>query len=115
MHTMTVSCSDPRVIPEQYFGLNRGGLSYLFFVRSRGDNALTANLVRGLPEAAVIRNAGGRASDALRSIATLDAIAGLSTIIVIHHTGKYGIAANDCLVLYNKARQLTRQQIVVLP
>jgi hypothetical protein len=22
---VTVSCSDPRVIPEQYFGLNRGG------------------------------------------------------------------------------------------
>jgi len=56
-----LSCSDPRVIPEQYFEMGRG-------------------------EAAIIRNAGGRASDAIRSICTLDAIVELGTIIVVHHT-----------------------------
>ena len=47
-----------------------------------------ANLTDWLSEAAVVRNAGGRATDALRSIATLDAIAGITAIIVVHHTGK---------------------------
>ncbi|OCK74953.1 carbonic anhydrase [Lepidopterella palustris CBS 459.81] len=59
--TVIISCSDPRVIPEQYFNLGRG-------------------------EAAVIRNAGGRASDAIRSLAALDAIANIGTVIIVHHT-----------------------------
>jgi carbonic anhydrase len=58
------------------------------------------HLIRGPSEAAIIRNAGGRASDSLRSIATLDAIGGLSTIIVVHHTGECGAAINDCLDIY---------------
>lgn len=95
---MAVSCSDPRVIPEQYFGLNRGGSSDL--ISRVGDHGVhIANLVCGLSEAAIIRNAGGRASDALRSIATLDAIAGLSTIIVVHHTGEYSTAIPDYFIL----------------
>jgi carbonic anhydrase len=56
-----VSCSDPRVIPEQYFNFGRG-------------------------EAAVIRNAGGRVVDAMRSINALDAIGNTGTVIVVHHT-----------------------------
>ncbi|OCL10080.1 carbonic anhydrase [Glonium stellatum] len=51
-----VTCSDPRVIPEQYF------------------------------EAAVIRNAGGRTSDAIRSLAALDTIGNTDTVIIVHHT-----------------------------
>lgn len=38
-------------------------------------------------ECAIIRNAGGRTSDALRSILALDAVGGTGTVIVIHHTG----------------------------
>ena len=87
---VSVSCSDPRVIPEQYFGLNRG-------------------------EAAIVRNAGGRASDALRSIATLDAIGGLSTIIVVHHTGKYRSRRMKTITIYLLQFQLTRAQIAVPP
>ena len=34
----------------------------------------------------MIRNAGGRASDALRSIIALDAIGNTDTVIVVHHT-----------------------------
>jgi hypothetical protein len=39
-------------------------------------------------EAAIIRNGGGRTSDALRSILDLDALGAMGTVIVIHHTGK---------------------------
>ncbi len=39
-------------------------------------------------EVPVVRNAGGRAMDAMRSLLVLDAVIGLGTIIVIHHTGK---------------------------
>ena len=39
-------------------------------------------------EAAVIRNAGGRAMDAIRSLIVLDSVINLGTIIVVHHTGK---------------------------
>jgi carbonic anhydrase len=62
--SVTVSCSDPRVIPEQYFNLNRN-------------------------EAAIIRNAGGRVVDAMRSINALDAIGNMGTLIIVHHTGMF--------------------------
>ena len=57
-----VTCSDSRVIPEQFFGFSRG-------------------------EYGVIRNAGGRAMDALRSVLILGGLAPGGTIIVVHHTG----------------------------
>ena len=39
-------------------------------------------------EAAVLSNAGGRVNaDALRSIYTLDSMAGVGTVVVVHHTG----------------------------
>jgi len=49
------------VIPEQYFNFGR-------------------------LESAVIRNAGGRVVDAMRSINALDAIGNLGSLIVVHHT-----------------------------
>lgn len=42
-----------------------------------------------LSQVAVIRNAGGRASDALRSLIAFDAIfqgSGIGTVLVVHHT-----------------------------
>ena len=57
----TVSCSDPRVIPEKFLGLESG-------------------------PTAVIRNAGGRASDAIRSLLVLHTINPLGLILVVHHT-----------------------------
>ncbi|KAH6663064.1 carbonic anhydrase [Halenospora varia] len=40
----------------------------------------------GPPPPVVIRNAGGRAGPALRSIICLDHLVGVGTIVVIHHT-----------------------------
>jgi len=37
---------------------------------------------------AVIRNAGGRAMDAMRSLQVLNAINPLGLIVVVHHTGR---------------------------
>lgn len=36
----------------------------------------------------MIRNAGGRAFDAIRSIAVLQTIGSIGTLVVMHHTGK---------------------------
>jgi carbonic anhydrase len=56
-----VSCADPRVIPEQIFGLNPG-------------------------EALVIRVIAGHPQNAMNDILALDAFLKLSDIIVVHHT-----------------------------
>jgi carbonic anhydrase len=58
---MIVSCADPRVIPEQIFGLNPG-------------------------EALVIRVIAGHPQNAINDILALDAFLKLSDIIVVHHT-----------------------------
>ena len=57
-----MSCSDPRVIPEKFMGVDAG------------------------PNA-VIRNAGGRAMDAMRTLQVLNTINPLGLIMVVHHTG----------------------------
>ncbi|KAH8651530.1 carbonic anhydrase [Tricladium varicosporioides] len=56
-----LSCCDPRVLPEKIFG----GIGM---------------------KASEIRNAGGRAGPALRSILCLDHLVGVGTVVVIHHT-----------------------------
>lgn len=59
----TVTCLDPRSVPEAFFGPDFRG--------------------------AVIRNAGGRATDdAVRSLTVLKALAGVKTVAVVHHTGR---------------------------
>ncbi|KAF2486029.1 carbonic anhydrase [Neohortaea acidophila] len=62
---MIITCADPRLNPYAIFGLDE-----------------TAQ--QRFP--VVIRNAGGRTFDALRSIAVLDAIGSPSTIVVMHHS-----------------------------
>ncbi|KAG4433619.1 hypothetical protein IFR05_010895 [Cadophora sp. M221] len=59
--TVVISCSDPRVHPTQFLDLD-------------------------FSEAAIIRNAGGRTSDVMRSLVDLDAVGSVGTVIVIHHT-----------------------------
>lgn len=66
--TIFLSCADPRVVPERMFNMD------------------------DQHPAGIIRNAGGRAFDAVRSLETLHAIAHLGNIIVVHHTGM----ANSC-------------------
>ena len=58
----SVSCFDARIHPNDFFGIKPG-------------------------EANILNNAGGRVDgDAIRSLVVLDSIAGVSTVIVIHHT-----------------------------
>lgn len=59
---MVLSCSDPRLNPYQILGI---------------DATLKATMVR---------NAGGRAFDAIRSLAVLQTIGDPGTIVVMHHT-----------------------------
>ena len=56
-----VTCMDARIIPSEAFGLKAG-------------------------DAHVIRNAGGRARDALRSLVISQRLLGTNEIAVIHHT-----------------------------
>ncbi|KAL6863541.1 carbonic anhydrase [Trichoderma novae-zelandiae] len=58
---MIVTCCDPRVLPDHFFG----GIGM---------------------KISEIRNAGGRASEALRSIICVDHMLGVGAVIVIHHT-----------------------------
>jgi carbonic anhydrase len=56
-----LTCMDARIIPSRAFGLEEG-------------------------DAHVIRNAGGRARDALRSLVISQRLLGTNEIVVIHHT-----------------------------
>lgn len=56
-----VTCMDARIVPSRQFGLEEG-------------------------DAHVIRNAGGRARDALRSLVISQRLLGTNEIAVIHHT-----------------------------
>ena len=56
-----VTCMDSRILPSRSFGLREG-------------------------DAHIIRNAGGRARDALRSLIISQRLLGTNEIVVIHHT-----------------------------
>jgi carbonic anhydrase len=56
-----LTCMDARIVPSKAFGLKEG-------------------------DAHVIRNAGGRARDALRSLVISERLLGTNEIVVIHHT-----------------------------
>src|SRR5437016_11622401 len=56
-----VACMDARLDPARILGLEEG-------------------------DAHVIRNAGGRAADALRSLVISEQLLGTNTIVIIHHT-----------------------------
>ncbi|KAL5093432.1 hypothetical protein Trisim1_011234 [Trichoderma cf. simile WF8] len=58
---MVVTCCDPRVLPDQFLG----GFGM---------------------KVSEVRNAGGRASEALRSLICVDHVLGVGAVIVIHHT-----------------------------
>ncbi|KAH6885436.1 carbonic anhydrase [Thelonectria olida] len=61
LHTIIVTCLDPRCVPETFFNLAAG-------------------------EVGVHRNAGGNIRDALRDISILDSLFSLKEICIIHHT-----------------------------
>lgn len=60
-----LSCSDPRLNPYQIFGIDP--------------------TVKGVT---MVRNAGGRAVDAVRTISVLQTIGNAKTVAIVHHTGK---------------------------
>jgi carbonic anhydrase len=60
-HTTVVTCMDARLLPSRFLGLEEG-------------------------DAHVIRNAGGRVQDALRSIVISQRLLGTNEVLVIHHT-----------------------------
>lgn len=43
----------------------------------------------------MVRNAGGRAFDAIRTLAALQTIGAPGTIVVMHHTGKGSLVATE--------------------
>jgi carbonic anhydrase len=61
-HVAVVTCMDARLLPSRFLGLEEG-------------------------DAHVIRNAGGSARDALRSLIISQRLLGTNEIAVIHHTG----------------------------
>ena len=60
-HVAVVTCMDARLDPAKFLGLHEG-------------------------EAHVIRNAGGRAADAIRSLVISQQLLGTREVVVIHHT-----------------------------
>ncbi len=40
-----------------------------------------------LVESSVIRTAGGRVKEALKSIIVMDKLIGIGTVVIVHHTG----------------------------
>jgi carbonic anhydrase len=77
--TIVVTCMDARLLPSRFLGLEEG-------------------------DAHVIRNAGGRVQDALRSIVISQRLLGTKEVLVIHHTdcGMLTFKNED---LYEKVRQ----------
>lgn len=75
-HVAIVTCMDARLIPSKALGLAEG-------------------------DAHVIRNAGGRARDALRSLIISQRLLGTNEVVVIHHT--------DCGMLTFTNEQLRSQ------
>jgi carbonic anhydrase len=74
-----VTCMDARIVPTRQFGLNEG-------------------------DAHVIRNAGGRAREALRSLVISQRLLGTNEIAVIHHTD-CGMQTFTNLDLHAKVKQ----------
>ncbi|KAH7379053.1 carbonic anhydrase [Cadophora sp. MPI-SDFR-AT-0126] len=65
-----VSCADARINPNEFLGLKHG-------------------------EAQVIRNAGGRAMDAFRSLQVMGTIIPISLVVVVHHSDCGGLNTTD--------------------
>ncbi|KAL6922434.1 hypothetical protein FSST1_006460 [Fusarium sambucinum] len=77
-----LTCSDARVDPRDYFGLKFG-------------------------ETLVIRNAGGRAVDAFRSLEVMGTIGSIDLIVVVHH--------NDCGRLFTTEEKIRSKLIQRAP
>ena len=82
---LVVSCSDPRINPYHILGIDTTLRKSLPLSCELHVQGAEANWSVG---ATMIRNAGGRVFDAIRTLAVLQNIGSPGTIVVIHHTGK---------------------------
>ena len=88
-HLLFVLCMDARIDPLRTLGLDTG-------------------------DAHIIRNAGGRVADALRSIAISQSMLGTEAVLIIHHT-KCGMAAPSDEVVRSAIRKTTGAWIPEIP
>ncbi|KAK1067219.1 hypothetical protein LTR74_006587 [Friedmanniomyces endolithicus] len=81
---VVVSCSDPRLNPYQILGIDQTlRISPCSLPGMKREDCANAS---GVIEATMVRNAGGRVFDALRTLAVLQTIGSPGTIVVMHHT-----------------------------
>jgi carbonic anhydrase len=80
---VVLSCSDPRLNPYQILGID-ATLSKVLRIHKQPSHNSSANKKT---EATMVRNAGGRAFDAIRTLSVLQTIGNPGTIVVMHHTG----------------------------
>lgn len=93
---VVLSCSDPRLNPYQILGIDST-------LSKSSSEALYPALVQvvlvyltdNASEATMVRNAGGRAFDAIRTLAVLQTIGNSGTIVVMHHTGMFPNVVNE--------------------
>jgi carbonic anhydrase len=78
---VVLSCSDPRLNPYQILGIDAS------LRKSFHSSRATEQYANGLKGATMVRNAGGRVFDAIRTLAVLQTIGAPGTIVVMHHTG----------------------------
>jgi carbonic anhydrase len=80
-----LSCSDPRLNPYQIMGIDStlGKCPDALSPRLRDMETGCLLLTGGT----MVRNAGGRVFDAIRSLSVLQTIGDARTIVVMHHTG----------------------------
>ena len=79
---IVLSCSDPRLNPYQILGIDGKTLSK----PPQLVPSITGTGANGIAEATMVRNAGGRAFDAIRTLAVLQTVGQPGTIVVMHHT-----------------------------
>ena len=91
-HVAVLVCMDARIDPARALGLEEG-------------------------EAHVIRNAGGRAADALRSLVISEQLLGTTSIVVIHHTdcGMLTFSNNDLHAIVKQKLNADASDIDFLP
>ena len=90
----------------------RRHLAFVMCMDARIDPLRTLGLDTG--DAHIIRNAGGRVADALRSIAISQSMLGTEAVLIVHHT-KCGMAAPNDEVVRNAIRKTTGAWIPEIP
>lgn len=104
---VVLSCSDPRIHPEQILGLD-STLSKSTLSLNAGEMRRRVLRHSLIAEATMVRNAGGRVFDAIRTFAVLQTIGSPATIVVMHHTGRsYFVLRSTCCLIRDICGQLT--------